>query len=123
MDRFNLFFLYFWGDLTMPKRCAASVRSFCRRNHVEISHGDPVREKTLFLMVFALFAGIGDLCLGLTLKKPKENQCFWLRALKNLKKINVFALPEHLVDPGVTIGLIVKIYIHKLPIHRMHAAD
>ena len=41
-------FLYFLGDLTMPKRCAASVRSFCRRNHVEISHHDPVREKTVF---------------------------------------------------------------------------
>ena len=55
-------------------------------------------------MVLALFAGIGDPCLGLTLKKPKENQCFWLRALKNLRKICVFALPGHLVDPGVTIG-------------------
>ena len=55
-------------------------------------------------MVLALFTGIGDASLGLTLKKPKENQCFWLRALKNLRKINVFALPGHLVDPGVTIG-------------------
>ena len=48
-------------------------------------------------MILALFAGIGDLFLALTLKKPKENQCFWLRTLKNLRKINVFALPEHLV--------------------------
>ena len=30
-------------------------------------------------MILALFAGIGDLFLALTLKKPKENQCFWLR--------------------------------------------
>ena len=47
---FFVFFIFF-GDLAMPKRCAASVRSFCRRNHVEISHGDPVREKTVFFMV------------------------------------------------------------------------
>ena len=27
-------------------------------------------------MILALFAGIGDLFLALTFKKPKENQCF-----------------------------------------------
>ena len=99
-------------------------------------------------MILALFAGIGDLVLALTLKKPKESQCFWLRTLKNLRKINVFAFPEHLVTLGASIldlksssfprplapsvtssppfagrePLIVKIYIQKLPIHRMHAA-
>ena len=55
-------------------------------------------------MILALFAGIGDLCLALTLKKPKENQCFWLRTLTNLRKINVFALPEHLVTLGAPLG-------------------
>ena len=42
--------------------------------------------------------------MALTLKKPKENQCFWLRTLKNLRKINVFALPEHLVTLGAPLG-------------------
>ena len=46
-------------------------------------------------MILALFAGIGDLFLVLTLEKPP------------------FAGRE---------PLIVKIYIHKLPIHRIHAA-
>ena len=32
-----------------------------------------------FTILWALFAGIGDPCLALTVKKPKENQCFWLR--------------------------------------------
>ena len=53
-----------------------------------------------FPILWALFAGIGDPFLGLTLKKPKENQCFWLRTLKNLRKINVFAFPEHLEPLG-----------------------
>ena len=53
-----------------------------------------------FTILWALFAGIGDPFLGLTLKKPKENQYFWLRTLKNLRKINVFALPEHLEPLG-----------------------
>ena len=35
--------------------------------------------------------------LASNLKKPKENQCFWLRTLKNIRKMNVFALPKHLV--------------------------
>ena len=47
-----------------------------------------------FTILWALFAGIGDPFLGLTLKKPKENQCFWLRTLKNLRKINVFIFPD-----------------------------
>ena len=50
-----------------------------------------------FTILWALFAGIGDPFLALTVKKPKENQCFWLRTLKNLRKMNVFALPKHLV--------------------------
>ena len=72
-----------------------------------------------FTILLALFAGIGDPFLGLTLKKPKENQCFWLRTLKNLRKINVFAFPEHLVTLGAPLGppRPKKIY-HKLPIHR-----
>ena len=32
--------------------------------------------------------------MALTLKKPKENHCFWLRTLKNLRKISVFAFPR-----------------------------
>ena len=55
-------------------------------------------------MILALFAGIGDLFLALNLNKPKQNQCFWLRTLKNLGKINVFALPEHLVTLGAPLG-------------------
>ena len=43
-------------------------------------------------MILALFAGIGDLFLALTLKKPKENICVWLPTLKNEMKINVLAL-------------------------------
>ena len=68
---------------------------------------------------FYNFAGIGDLFLALSLKKPKENQCFWLRTLKNLRKINVFALPEHLVTLGAPLGPPrPKNIYHKLPIHR-----
>ena len=37
--------------------------------------------------------------LASNLKKPKENQCFWLRNLKNVRKINVFAPPGG-GDPG-----------------------
>ena len=57
-----------------------------------------------FTILLALFAGIGDPFLGLTLKKPKENQCFWLRTLKNLRKIDVLAFPEHLVTLGAPLG-------------------
>ena len=62
---------------------------------------DPVQNSVrlsntvFFIMIFALFAGIGDLFLVPTLEKPP------------------FAGRE---------SLIVKIYIHKLPIHRIHAA-
>ena len=73
----------------------------------------------VFTEILALFPGIGDLLF------------------------DVFALPEHLVTLGASIldlksswtskvafwvvkvafrPLIVKIYIHKLPIHRMRAA-
>ena len=52
----------------------------------------------VFTMIWALFPGIGDLFLALNLKKPEENQCFWLRTFKNLRKINVFAFPEHLAS-------------------------
>ena len=55
-------------------------------------------------MILALVARIGDLFGALTLKKPKENRCVWLRTLKNLKKINVFAVPEHLVTLGAPLG-------------------
>ena len=47
-----------------------------------------------FTILLALFAGIGDPFLALTLKKPKENHCFWLRTLKNLRKTSVFAFPR-----------------------------
>ena len=57
-----------------------------------------------FTMNLALFPGIGDPFFSQTLKKPKENQCVWLRTLKNLRKINVFALPEHLVTLGAPLG-------------------
>ena len=35
------------------------------------------------------FKRIGDPFLALTVKKLKENQCFWLRTVKNLRKIKV----------------------------------
>merc|ERR1711953_249946 len=57
-----------------------------------------------FTIPLALFAGIGDPFLALTLKKPKENHCFWLRTLKNLRKTFVFAFPRASGDPGGTIG-------------------
>ena len=57
-----------------------------------------------FTMNLALFPGIGDPFFSQTLKKPKEKQCVWLRTLKNLRKINVFALPEHLVTLGAPLG-------------------
>ena len=57
-----------------------------------------------FTILLALFAGIGDPFLALTLKKPKENHCFWLRTLKNLRKTFVFAFPRASGDPGGTIG-------------------
>ena len=55
-------------------------------------------------LILALFAGIGDLFLDLTLKKPSENQCFWFRTLKNLRKINAFALPKHLATLESPLG-------------------
>ena len=58
----------------------------------------------IFTRFWELFPGIWDPFLSQTLKKPKENQCFWLRTLKNLRKINVFALPEHLVTLGAPLG-------------------
>ena len=42
--------------------------------------------------------------LASNLKKPKENQCFWLRTLKKLRKMNVFAIPKHLVTLGAPLG-------------------
>ena len=57
-----------------------------------------------FTILLALFAGIGDPFLALTLKKPKENHCFWLRTLKNLRKTFVFVFPRASGDPGGTIG-------------------
>ena len=57
-----------------------------------------------FTMILALFPGICDLFLDLNLKKPEEYQCFWLRNLKNLRKINVLAFPEHLVTLGAPLG-------------------
>ena len=47
-------------------------------------------------MILKHFAGIGDLIFGSTLEKPKENQGFGHRTLKNLRKINVFAFQRHL---------------------------
>ena len=61
-------------------------------------------EMLYFPILLALFAGIGDPFLALTLKKPKENHCFWLRTLKNLRKTFVFAFPRASGDPGGTIG-------------------
>ena len=40
--------------------------------------------------ILALFAGKWGPILRPTLKKPKENQGFWLQPLKNLRKIKVF---------------------------------
>ena len=73
----------------------------------------------ILAMILELFPGIRDPFFSQTLKKPKENQCFWLRTLKNLRKINVFAFPEHLVTQGAPLGLPrPKNIYHKLPIHR-----
>ena len=73
-----------------------------------------------FTVLLALFSGIGDRFLALTFKKPKENHCFWLRTLKNLRKTFVFAFPTASGDPGGTIGPTTpnKNIYHKLPIHR-----
>ena len=57
----------------------------------------------ILAMILELFPGIRDPFFSQTLKKPKENQCVWLRTLKNLRKIDVFALPEHLVTLGASI--------------------
>ena len=54
--------------------------------------------------------------MALALKKPKENHCFWLRTLKNLRKTFVFAFPRASGDPGGTIGPTTpKKYISKTP--------
>ena len=48
-------------------------------------------------MATDFYSEIGDLFLTLSLKKPKENQCFGLRTFENARKIYVFAprsLPE-----------------------------
>ena len=58
----------------------------------------------ILAMILELFPGIRNPFFSQTVKKPKENQCFWLRTLKNLRKINVFALPEHLVTLGAPLG-------------------
>ena len=57
-----------------------------------------------FIMLLAFFPGIGSLFLGLNLKKPKENQCFWLQTLKNPRVMHVFAFPVHLVTLGAPLG-------------------
>ena len=62
------------------------------------------RRNAYFTILLTLFSGIGDPFLALTLKKPKENQCFWLRTLKNLRKTFVFAFPRASGDLGGTIG-------------------
>ena len=94
---------FFWGSLcklpsSWPPAWGTQGR-FCTKCCVSGESGRSGRsgsefreaQKPLFLQWFwALFAGIGDLFLALTFKKPKENQCFWLRTLKNLRKINVF---------------------------------
>ena len=66
-----------------------------------------------FTILLPLFARIGDPLLALTLKKPKENHCFWLRTLKNPWKTFVFAFPRASGDPGGTIGLTTpkKLYV------------
>ena len=67
--------------------------------------------------------------LASNLEKLKENQCFWLRTLNGC--VPPFAsapslarlLPQSLPPPFAgREPLIVKIYIHKLPIHRTYAA-
>ena len=55
-------------------------------------------------VILALFDGIGHLFLALTVEKPEGNHCFWLPTLKNLRKINVFAVPGHLVTLGAPLG-------------------
>ena len=58
----------------------------------------------IFTMFLELFPGIWDPFFSQTLKKPKENQYVRLQTLKNLREINVFALPEHLVTLGAPLG-------------------
>ena len=98
-------------------------------------------------VILAHWAGKWRPILRSTLKKPKENQCFRLQPLKNLRKINVFGLwstVEPCGAPGVPWRPIGHPqgpwgpcqqgsmwphrsqsgpkYIHKLPIHRHRAA-
>ena len=69
-----------------------------------------------FTILLALFSGIGDPFLALTLKKPKENHCFWLRTLENIRKTFVFVFPRASGDPGGTIGPTTpKKYISQTP--------
>ena len=73
-------------------------------------------EVPYFTILLALFSGIGDPFLALNLKKPKENHCFWLRTLKNLRKTFVFVFPRASGDPGGTIGPTTpKKYISQTP--------
>ena len=55
-------------------------------------------------MISALFAGKWVPILSSTLKKPKENQGFWLQPLKNLRKINVFGPWGPMGPPGAPWG-------------------
>ena len=91
--------------------------------------------------ILAHWAGKWRPILRSTLKKPKENQGFWLQPLKNLRKINVFGSwpllgpmgrpggphGHHMGARGGPMGdqgrpIRAKAYIHKLPIHRHRAA-
>ena len=52
-------------------------------------------------MILALFPGIGDLFLALTLEKPKEN-LFLASNLKKHVENQCFCSPEHMVTLGGT---------------------
>ena len=67
-------------------------------------------------MIWALLAGIWDLFLALTFKKVRKNYVLGFEPSKTKGK-SMFLPPFAGREP-----LIVKIYIHKLPIHRIHAA-
>ncbi len=61
-----------------------------------------------------------------TIKKPKENQGFWLQPLKNLMNLIVFYLVGPLGPPGGPMGpgpmgpMGPRGYIGKLPINRLN---
>ena len=92
-----------WG--TQGRFCTACCVSGGKERIRRIRFRIPRRPKIEYsAVILALFAGKWVPKLSLTFKKPKENQCFRLQPLKNLRKINGFRPGSPWGAPGGPMG-------------------